>query len=477
MTTRSFQLRMALLASVLAGTVLLLCGIVFLALLRHAGLKRMDQDIRALGERQVQQRLERFSGERFEQSLRFVYGSNFADRIVLRLVNFRGDTMYQSENWPSDIPDRSLPPIPPSARRPPDHDVPPPLRDEPGPPALREPVFVTLRAAGTAWRFGLVGHDFASAFVGMDLAPLEAEVAQFRNRILAATPLALGLLALAGWILARRALRPVQRITAAAERIGERDMSARVPVVPSDREFDHLVDVINRMLERIERGFHQATRFSADAAHELKTPLTVLQGQIEEAIHEAAEDSSEQRRLAGLLEEVQRLKTITRKLLLLARADAGRLPLARERVDMSAAVADACDDARTLAPHLTVEADIAPGVTVSADPDLLAQVLQNLLSNATKFNRSGGRMAVALSADADQVRLSVTNTGPGIGPEERARIFERFYRGDPARGRSAEGSGLGLSLSREIARAHGGEIELLDTSPDRTTFRLILPRS
>lgn len=339
---------------------------------------------------------------------------------------------------------------------------------------MREARYVTLEANGMTWRVGVVGHEMATAVIAFNLKSLRAENARFRNLFLAVAPVVLLLLAAAGWQLARRALRPVNLITEKAERITARDLHERIPVVRSDQEFARLVDVINGMLERLERSFGQAARFSADAAHELKTPLTILQGRLEQGVQESENGSAQQRVFADLLDEVQRLKSITRKLLLLARADAGSLPLARETVDLSAAVSNACDDIRTLAPEITLKPDIQPGVYVHADADLLRQAIQNLASNAVKFNVPNGSIEIRLTA-ADAAVLDVANTSIALRDEDREKLFERFFRAEASHHRGVDGSGLGLSLSREIARAHGGDVRILPGRDGWTRFELRLP--
>jgi signal transduction histidine kinase len=229
------------------------------------------------------------------------------------------------------------------------------------------------------------------------------------------------------------------------------------------------------MMDRLERSFDQATRFSADAAHELKTPLAVLQGEIEAALHAAPEGSAEQRAFGALLDEVQRLKAITEKLLLLSRADAGTLRLQRQPTDLSAAVRMMCEDAEVLAPEMEVTCEVAGGLQVHADPDLLDRVLHNLLSNAIKHNRPDGAVQITLTAEGGEARLTVANTGPEIPPDDRERIFDRFHRVDRSRDRRVEGAGLGLSLSREIVRAHDGDLTLVSSDRRQTVFALTLP--
>jgi len=215
-------------------------------------------------------------------------------------------------------------------------------------------------------------------------------------------------------------------------------------------------------------------RFSADAAHELRTPLTVLQGELEQALQDAPGEA-EQRLYADTLEEVQRLKDIIRKLLLLSQADTGQLRLTRERVSLSEMVAGIREDTEALAPHLTVRSDVAADVWVHADADLLQQALHNLSSNAVKYNREGGAVELTLRRTEGLAEFSILNTGPGIASHDQPHVFDRFYRSDRSRGRRIDGLGLGLSISREIIRAHGGDLVLDESRDDHTTFTVSLP--
>ena len=230
------------------------------------------------------------------------------------------------------------------------------------------------------------------------------------------------------------------------------------------------------MMDRLQRSFKQATRFSADASHELKTPLAIMQGEIENAIQEARPGSKEQQVLGNLLEETQRLKTITSGLLMLARADAGQLRPSLQNVDLSAMLEGLMEDARMLAngARLDFETKLPTGVMVRADPGFLRTALLNLLVNAVKYNEAGGRVEVVLESLGAQVRVTIGNSGPGIPERDQALVFSRFHRADAARQRTVDGLGLGLSLAREMVRAHGGELVLQESRPGWTSFVLTL---
>jgi signal transduction histidine kinase len=330
-------------------------------------------------------------------------------------------------------------------------------------------------AGGRTWRLAVLGNEDINLVVGQDLAEFDSELRWARHVTLAVAPPVLLLLAAGGWLLAVRALRPVRVLAHMTGGITARRLGRRVPASEADREFRDLIDTVNGMLDRLEKSFHQAARFSADAAHELKTPLTLLQGQLELAMRTAPADSPEQRTYAGLLEEVHRLKTIVTKLLLLAKADSEQLKLGLERLDLSREVEALCGDARGTAPGLTLRTDIAPGVAAMADRDLLQHAMGNLVSNAVAYNRENGVIEFRLRREGEKAVLTISNTtapGTRLNPD---RVFERFYRGDTAHSRQVDGVGLGLSLAREIARAHGGDLRLSDCREDWVSFDLSLP--
>ncbi len=352
-----------------------------------------------------------------------------------------------------------------------------PEAKRPVPRFKKDPVFATLRTSTGVWRAGIMGSDRVTITAGMNMADHYRDVERYRRAFLAIVPAALFLIAAGGWLIAWRALRPVSVITRTAEMISVRALEQRVPSVSADSELSRLVVVINNMLDRLEKSFGQAVRFSADAAHELQTPLSVLLGELDDAVQHAPLGSVEQRRYSSLLEEVQRLRSIVQKLLVLARADAGRLELNVENVDLSALAESAAEDAAVMAPHLRVEKDIVPGVIVKADPDLAGQAMQNLVSNAVKYNREGGFIRLRVFPDRDRARFTIVNSGVPVPEDDAEMIFDRFYRMDRSRSRSVPGSGLGLSLAREIARAHGGEVCLDPPSEGTVSFSLSLPLS
>lgn len=323
-----------------------------------------------------------------------------------------------------------------------------------------------------------MGNQYVTILLGMEMAGFYADAARFKRTFLITVPIALLLLAGGGWVIANRALKPVALITRTAKSVTAQGLDQRIPAsAGSDSELSHLVGVINDMLDRLEKSFKQALRFSADAAHELKTPLTILQGVLDDAIQHAATGSDEQRRYSTLIEEVQRLKSIVQKLLILAHADAGQLALHLEPLDMSAVIESAIEDVGAIAPSLRLEQQITPGIIVQADPDLFKQVIQNLTSNAVKYNTRDGLIRFELEVRNDRALFTISNTGTRITETDREKIFHRFYRVDKSRSHAIPGSGLGLSLAREIIHAHKGDIRLNADPGDLVSFTLSLPCS
>jgi signal transduction histidine kinase len=352
----------------------------------------------------------------------------------------------------------------------------PPLRDAREPTSPGTCSIATLRQGGTDWRVVRVVTPESRSFVGADLAAVRAELWGALQRIAAiAAPIALLLTGIGAWLLSGWALRPVNRLRDAMKSVDERALDQRLPAEREDREFRELISSYNGMLERLEMSFNQASRFSADAAHELKTPLTILRGQIERAIP-LAENSGLQVSLVEMLDEVGRLASISRKLLLLSQADAGRLALLRTRVDLSGMLNERIADAQMLGLEAAISADIADGLSLEADEQLLGQVLNNVLGNAIRYTPPGGQIRVRARSTKSGVEVLFCNTAQRLSQADRSRFFERFYRGNAARNREADGHGLGLSLSRVIARAHGGDLTLEPGAESEVVLRLTLPK-
>lgn len=334
----------------------------------------------------------------------------------------------------------------------------------------------TETVEGRKWRVISRRMDGWELRLAIDLQEVQDEVKKMVRRYFRALPVALILIALGAWWLANRVVRPVRAIIATAEKITVEGLGQRVEEVDSEDEIGRLTRVLNRMVARLESAFQQTRRFSADASHELRTPLTVMQGKIETAL-QRADRAGEHPVLVDLLGQVQQLKSIVDSLLMFSRSDSGNLQIPDAEIDLSALVEELAEDAALLAEEagLAFELEIAPGVGGRGDARLLKMAIYNLLQNAVKFNLpqgEGGRVRCSLSADGE---VSVMNTGPQISAAEEGKIFERFYRADPARSSSSvkgkkPGFGLGLSLARVIAEAHGGSLRLERSAGGENVF-------
>ena len=218
------------------------------------------------------------------------------------------------------------------------------------------------------------------------------------------------------WWLLRRELAPLEKIVAAAEGIDRHALGTRLPERPVNDELGRLTSVLNRMLERLERGFQQNVRFTADAWHELRTPVTILRGEIEGAIQQSRDGTVSAEILSGLLEQVQRVSDITEKLLILTNADAGRLVMEKAQLNLSALCASLVEDAEILGAGktVTIEPHLESGVIIHADQHVISRVLLNLIDNAIKYNEPGGRVCIDLRASGEGAVVEVGNTGPEI---------------------------------------------------------------
>ena len=352
--------------------------------------------------------------------------------------------------------------------------------------AVHYPVTVTDRD-GVRWYIGAV-------IVGERLTTMHETLASLRQVLLVASALGLALALAGGWVLAGRALRPVDRVTAAAAAIATGDgtatsLSSRLAVPPTDDELSRLSATFNAMLDRLQASFRAQERFVGDASHELRTPLTAIRGNVDVLLRQSRLKGRElgatdfAPALDDIRRESDRMRRLLDDLLLLARADAdaGKDPadtttIRHETVRLDEIAADAVRSAAALASGQVLELEAPRGVQVPGDPDRLHQLVMILLDNAIRHTPPGGRIRVAVASTADgQARIAVRDEGEGIAPEHLPHLFERFYRADGARGRSSGGTGLGLAIAQAICRAHGGDISVTSAPDQGATFLVTLP--
>ena len=478
----SFRLRLALLVGFLTAALLLAAGFLAWELTTRFNVERLDHELHHLAKSNLDRVNDGSHWARLDAALAFVSGSDRPPTYVLWAKN-NDRVQFRSARWPDAIAAAALA-VPTTYEGGVTFDQPPrpPARGglSPRNPALpiRETAYSTIAVNGSTWRVAVTGNPYTTLVLAANLAELNADLSRLRRRYLAALPLVLLVVGAGAWWLASRALRPVASLTQAAERITAAGLDQRIAAPTHDHEFQRLVTVFNAMLDRLEIGFHQARRFSADASHELKTPLALLQAELEQAVREAPSGSPQQQTYSSLLDDIHRLKAILEKLLLLSLADSGRLALERAPTDVGSILANVIEDCSALAPHVQFEHALPPNILAHVDAILFEQALQNLANNALKYNRPGGLVRVTLTPVDGFAVVTIGNTGHGISAADRPRVFERFYRGDPARHRDrASGVGLGLGLSREILRAHGGDLTLAPAvaSGDWTEFVATVP--
>jgi signal transduction histidine kinase len=285
-------------------------------------------------------------------------------------------------------------------------------------------------------------------------------------------------LALAGgWWMMRRALAPVAALTQAAERVNEHNLGERLPCTGNGDEFDRLTEVFNAMTERLNQSFARIREFTLHASHELKTPLTVMHGELETALQDQTLTAPQREHLESELDEVQRLAKIVDGLTLLTKADAGQIKLAREPVRLDELVREAYADAQSLARPNDIQVTLAAceELMVTGDRHRLRQLLLNLTDNAIKYNHRKGTVTLSLRCVADTAEVAIANTGPGIPPEILPRVFDPFFRADSSHSQTVEGCGLGLSIARWITSAHGGTIQITSEPNHLTTATVRLP--
>lgn len=474
MSIRSFRLRIALLSAALAGSAIVGFAATSWWLIYDAKVSRLDVELESQLFRAARPRSQ-VDWNSYQSSLPLAFGTDSQTPIALQVIGFDGSIIYQSSDWSADLkieplrPFRSQPILPPIRSL----DGKNPLFRRTQPPRLSQ--FATQYTKTGSQRVGAIALPRFQIAIAVSLNGIDREMAAIRNVFLISISVLIILVVGGAWGLSGSAMRSIRELTNAIGNVTVKGLDRRVPIGATDVEFVETIQVFNQMLERLERSFKQASRFSADAAHELKTPLAILQGELERTLQQVEPESEVQQSISSLLDEVRRLSGIVRKLLLLSLADAGQMSLYRVEVDLSGLIMEMIEDIDLLAPHLEVKTEIVSGLRVQGDRDLLVQALQNLIGNAIKYNLPDGWIKIIARRQETSVFVTITNTSKDIPACDRDRIFDRFQRGDPARTRKVEGTGLGLSLAREIARAHNGELTLDPTPSGQTAFTLKLP--
>ena len=342
-------------------------------------------------------------------------------------------------------------------------------------------MFIALLAMGGLSYYEFVveprRHVAPGADASKEAAEDESDFAEvFRIVLWCGVPSAI--LALAGgWWLMRKSLAPVAALTEAAGRINDRNLSERLPRTGNGDELDSLTEVFNAMTARLDNSFQRIREFTLHASHELKTPLTILHGETETALADPTLTPAHRERLLSQLAEVQRLARIVDGLTLLTKAGAGQVPLATATVPLQELVREVFADTQILAQSRGVQVGLTAceDVVITGDRHRLRQLLLNLADNAVKYCEANGAVKMELRAAEGGATFSISNTGPGIPPEQLPRAFEPFFRGDASHHRGVDGCGLGLSIAQWIATAHGGSIRIASEPAKSTIVSVRLP--
>lgn len=310
--------------------------------------------------------------------------------------------------------------------------------------------------------------------VGVSNARTEATLQQVLIMLAVGLPIGVCVAGAGGFILVRRALRPVEQIAHKAEEITQHNLTERLPVLQTGDELERLSGSLNHMISRLEDSIQSSKRFVADASHELRTPLTVLRGELESLAQDIQLKAQTRETLGSMLEEVDRLADVVEGLLALSRLDAGEVNSEWVQFDLAELAATTADQMSLLAEdkNITVVCDCSQAVTVEGDRARMKQVVVNLLDNAIKYTPNGGHVHLKIGCEAGCAVLDVADEGIGIPAEALPHVFKRFYRVDGSRSRDQGGAGLGLSIVESICAAHGAAVEVISVPGQGSRFRI-----
>ncbi|HEX4348958.1 MAG TPA: ATP-binding protein, partial [Verrucomicrobiae bacterium] len=312
---------------------------------------------------------------------------------------------------------------------------------------------------------------------GVLLSPAETMLNHLFLQLAVGLPLAVGIITIGGYFLLQRGLRPVERITHAAEQITQLNLSERLPVTQSGDELERLSVSLNRMIARLDDAFQNSKRFVADASHDLRTPLTILRGELESMVDDPLLDGELRGRLASLLEEVIHLSKIVDQLFTLSKLDSGEPRKDWTRFDLAELAQTTADQMSLLAEdkRISLSCEAGQPACVQGDRSRIKQVIVNLLDNAIKYTPPLGRVQISVQGVNGHAILEVQDSGIGIPPDALPHVFERFYRVDKARSADSESAGLGLSIVKAICTAHGAEVEANSVPGSGSRFAVKLP--
>jgi heavy metal sensor kinase len=345
-----------------------------------------------------------------------------------------------------------------------------------------QPRYQSMVVDGRRWRTltatWLIGGRSVVLRASRSEERLRAQLREVLTVLVLGLPLVVVLAGIGGYALARRALTPIDHLASEARRITAERLHERVSVQNPHDEIGRLATVINDTFARLESSFDQLRRFTADASHELRTPLSVIRGIGEVGLGETRTPAEYKEVLGSMLEEVDRLSNLVDTLLRLSHGDAGNVRLSRQAVDVGQLTRDVVSSLGVLAEergqHLNVD-DVRAGVAVAADRLVLREAITNIVDNAIKYSGRSSTIEIQVRSTEGQAILSVADRGPGIAPEHRERIFDRFFRLDEARSRDSGGTGLGLAIAKWAVEVNGGRISVDGNAGGGSVFLVTLP--
>jgi heavy metal sensor kinase len=463
LNTRSFSFRLlAWYTCLLTGIFVLLCALLYLDLrhfLEHSLCESQARRARQIANALLSQ-IQSTGPTYVASQAKAWYEPEISDRFI-RITRIDGPVIYAS-GAPKDgsFNPAEVPPF-----------VPPPASE----------CFHTLKLSNgklliiAGLKYQAAGNTSYMVESGTPFDPVELD--HLILQLIIGLPLAVMIITAGGYILVRRALMPVERITRAAEQITQHNLSDRLPISKTGDELERLSVSLNRMIARLDDAFRNSKRFVADASHELRTPLTILRGELETLIENRQLDLEARERAGSMFEEAVRLTRIVEQLLTLSRLDAGEAQAEWSRFDLAGMAKTTAEQMNLLAEdkNITVQCDANQAVEVEGDPARLKQVVVNLLDNAIKYTQPGGAVQLHVLRVNGHAVLEVEDNGVGISSDALPHVFERFYRVDQIRSGDSEGAGLGLSIVESICAAHGAVVEAESVVGKGSRFRIKLP--
>ena len=458
MSKLSIRWRLTLWNTLAVAALLIVCGLLVYGMLRQAMYKQLDQLLASQFDELRQDRLMAADHER--RIAHWIQEFKAHVNVFAVVYDSRGQVFART----GELAEESVPSNP---------------NCQPAEPRLgtQQLAIIGQQRTLTA-RLSAGGEEFTVVLMA-PLADVEANLARVRTVLITALPVSLVLAGAIGYWLSRKALAPIERLRGQTDKITAERLDRRLPIDNPDDELGRLAQTINQMISRLERSFAEIRRFTADASHELRTPLAVLRIEVEVAMGKSLDENAQRNLLASVLEECQRLTSLTDQLLTLSRDDAGMTQYASEGIDLSSLVAAVVETMTPLAEakQQTLTFRGSENACITGDAGRLRQVFYNLLDNAVKFTPHQGRIEVSVVGCDNTINVAVRDTGIGIPSEHLPRVFDRFYRVDKARSRDEGGTGLGLSIVQTIVVAHGGTVEISSEPDHGTTCIVTLSRA